>query len=140
MWEFENKPLTLDQITQADRRRGYVPRYFAAKVTHIHEEVFEITRREYDFFYDVTSIVVGHLKWVIAGPQDNSEIWVYTGNPTHDDDPKSPRRGTEPISIPGVLTQNEGAVRFLSSKIPAVKNYFDRPNAYEEFWRLEAST
>ena len=54
--------------------------------------------------------------------------------------PESPQRGTEPINIPGVLTQNEGAVRFLSRQIPAVKNYFDRPNAYEEFWELEAST
>ena len=53
MYTIKSTPLTLAQITQADIRRGYVPRYFAAKAEHIQEEVFEISLRDYDFFYNI---------------------------------------------------------------------------------------
>ena len=72
---------------------------------------------------------MGHLNWTIKGLQEDREIWIYTGSPVYDD--ISEKRGTEPISIPGVLTQNEGAVRFLSRKIPAVKNYL---TDYKQFY------
>jgi len=127
MYAIENTSLTLDQITQADRRRGYVPRYFAAQINHIRQEVFEVTLRDYNFFYNVRDIIVGHLNWAITGPLDDGEMWIYTGSPIYN------RGGTEPISIPGVLTQNRGSVRFLSRKIPAVKNYLtDYKQFYDE--------
>ena len=111
-----DNPLTEQQITQVHRQRGYVPRYFAAKANHINQEVFEITRRDYDKLYSNQYVVLGHLNWVIKGRLGDQILNLYTGNPTYEG-------GKEPITIPGVLTQNEGAVRFLSRKIPAVKNY-----------------
>ena len=108
--------LTEQQITQVHRQRGYVPRYFAAKANHINQEVFEITRRGYDKLYSNQYVVLGHLNWVIKGRLGDQILNLYTGNPTYEG-------GKEPITIPGVLTQNAGAVRFLSRKIPAVKNY-----------------
>ena len=111
-----DNPLTEQQITQVHRQRGYVARYFAAKANHINQEVFEITRRDYDKLYSNQYVVLGHLNWVIKGRLGDQILNLYTGNPTYEG-------GKEPITIPGVLTQNEGAVRFLSRKIPAVKNY-----------------
>jgi len=111
-----DNPLTEQQITQVHRQRGYVPRYFAAKANHINQEVFEITRRDYDRLYSNQYVILGHLNWVIKGRLGDQSLNLYTGNPTYEG-------GKEPINIPGVLTQNEGAVRFLSRKIPAVKNY-----------------
>ena len=122
-------PLVESQITTVNRRRGYVPRYFAAKLNQIDKKVFEITRRDYEYFQDNKYIALGHLNWAIKGPLQDREIWIYTGRPGYDD--MSAKRGTEPISIPGVLTQNEGAVRFISRKIPAVKNYLTN---YEQFY------
>ena len=111
-----DSPLTEQQITQVHRQRGYVARYFAAKANHINQEVFEITRRNYDKLYSNQYVVLGHLNWVIKGRLGDQILNLYTGNPTYEG-------GKEPINIPGVLTQNEGAVRFLSRKIPAIKNY-----------------
>ena len=111
-----DNPLTEQQITQVHRQRGYVARYFAAKANHINQEVFEITRRDYDKLYSNQYVILGHLNWVIKGRLGDQILNLYTGNPTYEG-------GKEPINIPGVLTQNEGAVRFLSRKIPAVKNY-----------------
>ena len=111
-----NIPLTMEQITEDHKRHGLVPRYFAAKANHINQEVFEITRRDYDKLYSNQYVVLGHLNWVIKGQLEDQIIHLYTGNPTYEG-------GKEPINIPGVLTQNAGAVRFLSRKIPAVKNY-----------------
>ena len=45
-------PLTEQQITQVHRQRGYVARYFAARGNRIHNEVFEVNRREYEKHYD----------------------------------------------------------------------------------------
>ena len=126
-------PLVESQITAVNRSSGYVPRYFAAKSNQIDKKVFEITRRDYEYFQDNKYIVLGHLNWTIKGNLVDRAIWVYTGSPVHDDMLESPRRGTEPINIPGVLTQNEGAVRFLSRKIPAVENYLtDYKQFYDE--------
>ena len=108
---------TLPTITEIHKQNGVLPRYFAAKANHIDKEVFEITRRRYEQLYDNRYVMLGHLNWVIVGPLEDREIWVYTGSPIYD------MGGKEPINIPGVLTQNEGTVRFLSRKIPAVKNY-----------------
>ena len=118
-------------IMETHRQKGYLPRYFAAKANHINDEVFEITRRDYEKFLYMTTVVVGHLNWKIKGQLEDRELWLYTGNPTHDDMPESPGRGTEPINIPGILTQNETAVRFLSRKIPAVKNHL---TDYKQFY------
>ena len=125
---------TLPTITEIHKQNGVLPRYFAAKANHIDKQVFEIARRDYYNLQDNRYIILGHLNWLITGPLEDREVWVYTGSPIYD------MGGKEPISIPGLLTQNRAAVRFLSGQIPAVKNYFDRPNAYEEFWEPEAST
>ena len=119
-----DNPLTEQQITQVHRQRGYVARYFAAKANHINQEVFEITRRDYDKLYSNQYVVLGHLNWVIKGRLGDQILNLYTGNPTYEG-------GKEPITIPGVLTQNAGAVRFLSRKIPAVKNYLTN---YKQFY------
>ena len=119
-----DNPLTEQQITQVHRQRGYVPRYFAAKANHINQEVFEITRRDYDKLYSNQYVILGHLNWVIKGQLEDQIIHLYTGIPTYEG-------GKEPITIPGVLTQNRAAVRFLSKKIPAVKNYLTN---YEQFY------
>ena len=108
---------TLPTITEIHKQNGVLPRYFAAKANHIDKEVFELTRRGWEQYYDINNVVLGHLNWVITGPLEDREMWVYTGSPIYD------MGGKEPISIPGVLTQNEGTVRFISRKIPAVKNY-----------------
>jgi len=119
-----DNPLTEQQITQAHRQQGYVPRYFAAKANHINQEVFEITRRDYDRLYSNQYVILGHLNWVIKGRLEDQIIHLYTGNPTYEG-------GKEPINIPGVLTQNAGAVRFLSRKMPVVKNHLIN---YEQFY------
>ena len=119
----------LPTITEKHIQRGSLPRYFAAKANHIDKQVFEITHREYYNLYDNRYVILGHLNWRIKGRLEDREMWVYTGNHTLNS-PDHPQ-GTEPINIPGVLTQNEGAVRFLSRKIPAVKNYL---TDYKQFY------
>ena len=116
---------TLPTITEIHKQNGVLPRYFAAKANHIDKEVFELTRRGWEQYYDINYVVLCHLNWVITGPLEDREMWVYTGSPIYD------MGGKEPINIPGVLTQNEGAVRFLSRKIPAVKNYL---TDYKQFY------
>ena len=116
---------TLPTITEVHKQNGVLPRYFAAKANHIDKEVFEITRRRYEQLYDNRYVMLGHLNWVIVGPLEDREIWVYTGSPIYD------MGGKEPINIPGVLTQNAGAVRFLSKTIPAVKNHL---TDYKQFY------
>ena len=115
----------LPTITEKHIQRGSLPRYFAAKANHIHSEVFEITHRHYEYYYPKRYVVLGQLNWVISGLLEDREMWVYTGSPIYD------MGGKEPISIPGVLTQNRGAVRFLSKKIPAVKDYL---TDYKQFY------
>ena len=117
-------PLTEQQITENHKHRGYVLRYFAAKANHIDEQVFEVTRRDYEFLKTNQYIITGTLSWIIKGPLEDREFLIYTGNPTFEG-------SREPINIPGVLTQNESAVRFLSKKIPAVKNYL---TDYKQFY------
>ena len=119
-----DNPLTEQQITQVHKQRGYVARYFAAKANHINQEVFEITRRDYDKLYSNQYVILGHLNWVIKGRLEDQIIHLYTGNPAY-------VGGKEPINIPGVLTQNAGAVRLLGRKIPVVKNYLTN---YEQFY------
>ena len=119
-----NVPLTMEQITEDHKRRGLVPRYFAAKANHIDEQVFEVTHRKYSAFKRNQYVIIGTLNWLIRGPLEDREFLIYTGNPTFDG-------SREPITIPGLLTQNRAAVRFLSRKIPAVKNYLTN---YEQFY------
>ena len=103
-------------ITETHTIRGHLPRYFAAKANHINDEVFEVNRREYERLYGNSYVVLGHLNWTIKGQLEERKHLLYTGNPTFEG-------GKAPINIHGVLTQNEGTVRFISRKIPAVKNY-----------------
>ena len=115
----------LPTITEKHIQRGSLPRYFAAKANHIDKQVFEIARRDYYNLQDNRYIILGHLNWLIAGQLEDREMWVYTGSPIYD------MGGKEPISIPGLLTQNRAAVRFLSKQIPAVKNYL---TDYKQFY------
>ena len=102
-----DNPLTEQQITRVHRQRGYVARYFAARANHINQEGFELTRSNYDKLYSNQYVILGHLNWVIKGPLEDRKHLLYTGNPAFEG-------SREPINIPGVLTQNAGAVRFLS--------------------------
>ena len=70
-------PLTESQITHNHRRRGYVPRYFAAKLNQIDKKVFEITREDYEYFQDHKYVMVGYLNWTIKGSLKDNEIWIY---------------------------------------------------------------
>ena len=115
----------LPTITEKHIQRGSLPRYFAAKANHIDKQVFEIARRDYYNLQDNRYIILGHLNWLIAGQLEDREMWVYTGSPIYD------MGGKEPISIPGLLTQNRAAVRFLSKTIPAVKNHL---TDYKQFY------
>ena len=58
-------------ITEAYKQQGYLPRYFAARANHINNEVFEITRRDYEGFLDNSYVMVGHLNWTIIGKLDD---------------------------------------------------------------------
>ena len=118
-------------ITEAYKQQGYLPRYFAARANHINNEVFEITRRDYEVFLDNSYVMVGHLNWTIKGKLDDHTLWVYTGSPIYDDAAESPQRGTDPIIIPGLLTQNRAAVKFLSKRIPSLQN---RLTDYREYY------
>ena len=116
-------------ITEKHKQNGVLPRYFAAKANHIDKQVFEITRRDYQHLEDNRYVILGHLNWLIRGRLEDHEMWVYTGNHVFNS-PDHPQ-GTEPIIIPGLLTQNRAAVMFLGRKIPAVKNYLTN---YEQFY------
>ena len=116
---------TLPTITEIHKQNGVLPRYFAAKANHIDKEVFELTRRGWEQYYDINYVVLGHLNWVITGPLEDREMWVYTGSPIYD------MGGKEPISIPGVLTQNRAAVKFLSRRIPILENHLTN---YQQFY------
>ena len=118
-------PLTEQQITEEHKQRKYVPRYFVAKGNQVDTQVYEVNLRDYEFHRRDHYMIIGRLNWLIRGPLEDREIWVYTGSPIYD------MGGKEPISIPGILTQNETAVRFLSRKIPAVKNYL---TDYKQFY------
>ena len=122
---------TLPTITEVHKQNGVLPRYFAARANHINNEVFEITSRDYEVFLDNSYVMVGHLNWTIKGKLDDHTLWVYTGSPIYDDAAESPQRGTEPIIIPGLLTQNRAAVKFLSKRIPSLEN---RLINYQEFY------
>lgn len=111
-------------ITEQDEARGYVPRYFITKSNHITTTVHEVSRKEYDRLKGKDIMVSGYINWVIRGKLEDTILSVHTGNPTYEN-------GYEPITIPGVLTQNEGAVRFLGRKIPALINYLRR---YDQFY------
>ena len=115
---------TVPTITEVYRLQGYLPRYFAAKANHIDNEVFEISRKDYERFYDNSYVVLGHLKWVIKGHLTDRKFNLYTGNPTF-------AGGREQINIPGVLTQNTAAVKFLSKRIPYLENHLTN---YQEFY------
>jgi hypothetical protein len=99
-------------------------RYFAAKSNHRNEMIYEIARRDYEKYVDNDYVVIGNLKWVIVGKLEDRTIQVYTGNPAYD-------YGKEPIIIPGILTQNEAAVKFLSRRIPAITSYLRK---YDQFY------
>ena len=118
-------PLTESQIEETHKLHGHVPRYFVAKGNQVDTQVYEVNLRDYEFHRRDHYMIIGRLNWLIRGPLEDREIWVYTGSPIYD------MGGKEPISIPGILTQNETAVRFLSRKIPAVKNYL---TDYKQFY------
>lgn len=104
------------EITPSDINRGFKPRYFAAKSNQIRDKVYEIDLRTYHDLSSNDFVVLGHINWIIVGDLEDSTINVHTGSPIHP-------HGMETITIPGVLTQNEISVMFLSKKIPAISNY-----------------
>lgn len=106
-------------------------RYFASKANQLRETpvnniqregpVYEITRRDYERYLDNPYVVTTHLKWLIVGKKEDTIIEVYMTNPNE----------KEPITIPGVLTQNKASVMFHSRKIPAIKSYLRK---YDQFY------
>lgn len=115
---------TVPLVTQQDIRRKFMYRYFASRGNQIDTTIYEISRRDYDTYVDNRFIILGHLKWVIVGKLEDTTMDLYTGNPTHE-------AGLEPIFFPGVLTQNQASVRFLSRKIPAATSYLRK---YDQFY------
>ena len=115
---------TTPVITDRDIRIGYKPRYFASRANQISEQVHEISLREYNKLISNNFVVVGHLTWMIRGKLEDGMIEVYTGNDNYE-------KGIEPLTIPGVLTQNAASVMFLSEKIPAIKSYLRK---YDQFY------
>ena len=115
---------TIPSVTDKDIRRKFMYRYFAAKSNHRTSMIYEITRRDYDRLVDNDYVVLGNLKWVIVGKLEDRTIQVYTGNPAYE-------QGKEPIVIPGILTQNQASVMFLSRRIPAITSYLRK---YDQFY------
>lgn len=115
---------TIPVVNQKDINRKYMHRYFAAKASLINTEVFEITRRDYEVFQNNTFVISGHLKWLIVGKLEDTEILVYTGNPAY-------TSGKEPITIPGLLTQNQASVKFLSRRLPYLSKHIRN---YQQFY------
>ena len=121
-------------VKQKDINRKFMYRYFASKANQLRETpvnniqregpVYEITRRDYERYLDNQFVVTGHLKWLIVGRKEDTIINLYTGNPAYEE-------GKEPITIPGVLTQNAASVMFLSRKLPAIKSYLRK---YDQFY------
>jgi hypothetical protein len=127
---------TTPKVTNFDIRNGYMPRYFACKANQLYGPVenniqsegiiYEISRRDYERYTGVRYVILGHLNWVIRGKLEDreSEVMLYTGHPALE-------KGREPIVLPGVLTQNEASVMFLSRKLPAIKSYLRK---YDQFY------
>jgi len=125
---------TMPVVKQKDINRKFMYRYFASKANQLRETpvnniqregvVYEITRRDYERYLDNNFVVTGHLKWLIVGKKEDMTIMVDTANPNYED-------GKEPITIPGVLTQNEASVMFLSRKLPPIKSYLRK---YDQFY------
>ncbi len=125
---------TVPVVSQKDINRTFMYRYFASKanqlletpVNNIQREgpVYEITRRDYERYLDNQFVVTTHLKWLIVGRKEDMTIMVDTANPNYED-------GKEPITIPGILTQNKASVMFHSRKIPALKSYLRK---YDQFY------
>jgi len=83
--------------------------------------VYEVNLREYEKHMGNQYIVNTYLKWLIVGKKEDTIIEVYMTNPNE----------KEPITIPGVLTQNKASVMFHSRKIPAIKSYLRK---YDQFY------
>ena len=115
---------TVPVVNQKDINRKFMYRYFASKANQLDTAVYEITRREYDRHVGNSYVILGNLKWSIVGKLEDITINLYTGNPAYE-------FGREPITIPGILTQNESAVRFLGRRIPVVKSYLRK---YDQFY------
>ena len=122
---------TVPVVSQKDINRKFMYRYFASKANQLRETpvnniqregpVYEITRRDYERYLDNPYVVTTHLKWLIVGKKEDTIIEVYMTNPNE----------KEPITIPGVLTQNKASVMFHSRKIPALKSYLRK---YDQFY------
>lgn len=117
----------LDHVPIASDRdidRGYFARYFVSKANQTTTRVHEVSRNEYDRLKRKDFITNGRLNWTIRGSLEDTILNLYTGNPAFE-------MGKEPIAIPGVLTQNQGAVIFLSRRIPALQSYLRR---FDQFY------
>lgn len=115
---------TISTPTEKDINRKFMYRYFASKANLLNTQIFEISRRDYERYENNQFIITGHLKWLIVGKLEDMQISVYTGNPTFEG-------GREPITIPGILTQNEAAVKFLSRRLPYLSNHLRN---YQQFY------
>jgi len=114
------KPTT-PVVTNRDKNRKYMYRYFVSKANQINTMVYEVNLREYEKHMGNQYIVNTYLKWLIVGKKEDTIIEVYMTNPNE----------KEPITIPGVLTQNKASVMFYSRKIPALKSYLRK---YDQFY------
>lgn len=110
-------------ITQAHISQKYVTRYFVARSNQIHSVVYEVGDRQYDDLMANCCVIGGYLNWIIKGPLDDYTVKVYTGVPWNG--------GVEDIRIPGVRSQNKGAVMYLGKKIPILKNTL---TMYDQFY------
>lgn len=106
----ETKPT----ISEIDRQRGYIYRYFAAKANQLSDKVYEVSLRDYNKLNKNPYVVVDRMKWVIRGKLEDTNLMVHTGNVLG-------FGGMEEIRIPGVLTENAASVKFVSERIPAVE-------------------
>lgn len=110
-------------ITQAHINQKYVTRYFVSKSNQLRTVVYEVGVRQYDDLMTNCCVIGGFLNWIIKGPLDDYTVKVYTGVPWNE--------GVEDINIPGVMSQNKGAVMYLGKKIPILKNTL---TIYDQFY------
>lgn len=115
-------------VSSQDRARGYMVRYFVAKANQINDKAYEVDQREYKRLQKNRYIVSVKTIWKISGPLNDVDrtVWVDGQN-----------ESKHIISVPGVLTQNEASVIFVSKKIPAVKKILRN---LQEFYLNETPT
>ncbi|MEK9767576.1 MAG: hypothetical protein VW683_01535 [Betaproteobacteria bacterium] len=112
---------TYPKLSASDIKRGYIYRYFLARIGTQDLEAFEVDRNTYDKFEKDKILLSAKLYWVIRGKLDDRTITVYTGILNGE---------PETLIIPGTKTQNRASIKRAVKVIPAVQYYVSPSQFY----------